>query len=311
VAKFKTVLCPVDFSQLSERELHLAVQICRRYGARLIIEHNLDPRPPNYMAVTWMWSESHEGREEDKAAAAQRQLRELLDRLPHDLPREAKLTRGPIDQGLLLLARELPADLIVMGSHGWSTPEHRSLTEQVIVGAPCPVLTLTEGCRDSSLFASEPDAAGEQVPVVVPVDFSRHSLAAMEQAFEMAAELPWRCSLLYVEGRETSGGEAESGRARQRERLEKAKERLRALVPDALTGRVDLRAVAGVPTDEIVELARRVQAALVFMGTHHKGMLRRLLGGSTSCEVLHKSPCPVWFIPRGGKANGRRKGAAA
>ena len=41
-----TVLCPTDFSPLSQRAVSLAARICRRFGARLVLEHNLDPRPP-------------------------------------------------------------------------------------------------------------------------------------------------------------------------------------------------------------------------------------------------------------------------
>jgi universal stress protein A len=293
--KIRNVLCPVDFSRLSEREMDLAVQICRRFQARLVIEHNLDPRPPNYLSVSWMWSEGHEGEQEDRAAGAERKLKELLDRLPHDLPREAKLTRGPIDQGLLLLARELPAELIIMGSHGWSTPEHRSLTEQVIIGAPCPVLTLTEDCREADLFGPETASEG---PVLIPVDFSRHSLGAVQQAFDLATGLPWRLSLLFVNGSSAAVEGAETIRERDQETLERARDRLRELIPEGMSGRVDVHAVSGLPTEEIVQMARRLSAGLVFMGTHHKGMLERWFGGSTSCEVLHTSPCPVWFTPR-------------
>ena len=99
--KIRNVLCPVDFSRLSEREMDLAVQICRRFEARLVIEHNLDPRPPNYLSVSWMWSEGHEGEQEDRAAGAEWKLKELLDRLPAG--RDPKCAFGP-NRGPLGLA---------------------------------------------------------------------------------------------------------------------------------------------------------------------------------------------------------------
>ena len=55
--EMRTVLCPVDFSGRSGRELSLARDVCREFGARLVLEHNLDPRPPSFLTVTWMWSE--------------------------------------------------------------------------------------------------------------------------------------------------------------------------------------------------------------------------------------------------------------
>jgi hypothetical protein len=64
--RIRTVLCPVDFTSKTGRELELAKQVCGFFGARLVVEHNLDPRPPNFLTVTWMWSEEFEGEEEQK-----------------------------------------------------------------------------------------------------------------------------------------------------------------------------------------------------------------------------------------------------
>ena len=62
-------------------------------------------------------------------------LSAILEELSEAVECEAKLTRGPIDDVLILLVKELQADLLVMGSHGWSTPEHQSLTEKMIAEA--------------------------------------------------------------------------------------------------------------------------------------------------------------------------------
>jgi len=126
--QIRTVLCPIDFTELSDRAMRLAVEICQRYGARLVFHHNLDVRPPNYLSVAWMWSETHEAEEEEKAAKVPERLEEIFDRVPPAIQYEARVTRGPMDTSLLYLARELPADLIVMGSHGWTDSAHRSLT---------------------------------------------------------------------------------------------------------------------------------------------------------------------------------------
>ncbi len=47
----KTVLCPLDFSALSDQELRLAGQICERFGARMILQHNIDCMPPSFKLV--------------------------------------------------------------------------------------------------------------------------------------------------------------------------------------------------------------------------------------------------------------------
>ena len=140
--KIRTVLCPIDFTPLSDRAIALAVTLSRRFGARLVLEHNLDPRPPAFLSVTWMWSGDQASADTEKAHAAEDRLRVTLNGLPQDVAHEARLTRGPMDLGLAELARTLPADLLVMGSHGWSSAAHSSLTERLLEIAPCPVLAL-------------------------------------------------------------------------------------------------------------------------------------------------------------------------
>lgn len=285
----RTVLCPVDFTGVCDREIQAGVEICKRFGSRLVLEHNFDPRPPNYLAVSWMWSEEQEAREKTKAEDADRRLRALFRQIPESIEFEGKLTRGPIDLALLLVAQELSADLIVMASHGRSTPEHRSLTERIIVQAPCPVLALPPAAPDTGLFAG-----GEGAPVVVPVDFSAHSVAAAEFAFALAETLPVELHLVHVE----SGGTAAQPSAKRVRRLKSCEERLRGLVPQGREDRVTLQVLEGKAADEILSYAEGIGAALLVIGTHPKGAVRRLLTGATSREVLHRSRWPIWFLPR-------------
>ena len=78
----KTVLCPVDFSPISLRNLRMAVEVSKRVGARLVIHHNLDVRPPGFLSVAWMWSEDHESDAEQKADEVPAQLEQLFAQIP-------------------------------------------------------------------------------------------------------------------------------------------------------------------------------------------------------------------------------------
>jgi universal stress protein A len=281
----RTVLCPIDFSPLSEQAVDLAVAVCRRFGARLVLEHNLDSRPPAFVSVTWMWTEGHEPADEKKAREAEQKLRQLLSRLPTDLPREARLTRGPIDVGLLEVARLLPADLIVIGSHGWSRADHQSLTEKILDGAPCPVLTPT---GNGNVDFLEP---AEAIPALVPADFSAHSRAALRQALALLDRLPLTLHVVHVE-RPPAGARDPEGDRR----------RLEALVPEPLRSRVRFHVRAGEPSEQILEAARELGAKLIVMGCHPKSVLGRFFKGATARHVLHEAACPVWFEPASASA---------
>ncbi len=69
-----------------------------------------------------MVSEESGDREERKRQQVPERLAEIFSRLPEGLDYEAKVTHAPLDMAVLEVAKLLPADLIVMGSHGWSTP---------------------------------------------------------------------------------------------------------------------------------------------------------------------------------------------
>jgi nucleotide-binding universal stress UspA family protein len=50
-------------------------------------------------------------------------------------------------------------------------------------------------------------------------------------------------------------------------------------------------------------LAEAVDAALVVVGSTHRGAVGRVVPGSTGERLLHGSPCPVAIVPRGYKAD--------
>ncbi|MFQ5526102.1 MAG: universal stress protein [Thermoanaerobaculia bacterium] len=287
----ETVLCPIDFSDLSERTLRLAVELCRRTGAKLVLEHNLESRPPAYLGVGWMWSEEHEAEEHDKGELAVRRLQEVFKEIPEGIEYEAKITRGPIDESLLHLAKILPAGLIVMGTHGPSSPEHQSLTEKIIIRAPCTVLTVGESYRPESVFGVGKERP-EHMSMLVPYDFSSRARACLETAIAMAQRMPHRIHLLHVvQPKSSLAGEPERSLG-----VETLRSKLAALIPDQLADRMTVDVAVGEPVRQILDTARSLGALFILMPAHGKSPLKRFLFGTTTLGVLHGSDCPVWFM---------------
>jgi nucleotide-binding universal stress UspA family protein len=52
-------------------------------------------------------------------------------------------------------------------------------------------------------------------------------------------------------------------------------------------------ALEGVVVEEICNLARDRDAAMIVLGAHGWGAIKRLVFGSVSLGVLHEAPCPV------------------
>jgi len=287
VLDIRTILCPVDFSPLSDRTLQVAAALCRRFDARLVLHHNLDARPPGFLSVNWMWSEDHEDQAAAAAAAAPERVQRLLAALPEDIEGEARLTRGPLDRALREVAERLPADLIVMGSHGWSNSEHRSVTEKLISKASCTVLTTNEDCDPEKLFRPRPGQEVEKLSVLVPIDLAPGSEEALVFVDAMGT-MPHEVHVLHV--LEGAADDPDSAAL-------EARDRVRELIPDDLKDRAFIEVRFGVAGEEILRLAEEKGALFIVMAAHPKGLLSRFLFGDTALEVLHDSPCPVWFVP--------------
>jgi nucleotide-binding universal stress UspA family protein len=289
----KTVLCPIDFSPLSRRSLRLAVETCRRLGYRLVLEHNIDGSPPNFLSVGWMYAEEHESKAKDKSEEAIQRLQAVFEEIPEGVEYEAKITHGPVDAGILYLAKNLPADLIVMGTHGPSSSEHKSLTERIVLRAPCTVLTTGESYDPDSVFGVEgaPDPA--DMGILLPFDFTSRSRAVLGFGLAMAQRMPHRFHLLHVlPPMPGVHGEPQSAAA-----AEELRQRLDELVPEHLAHRVVTKVVVGDPVPKILEEAKATKALFILMAAQAKGVFKNFLFGTTTLGVLHGSECPVWFIP--------------
>ncbi len=92
-------------------------------------------------------------------------------------------------------------------------------------------------------------------------------------------------------GRETSVPESI-----RRDFLEETQTQLRDLVPTAFTGKCDVQAESGHPTDVIVRLAKELSVDLIVMGTHGRSGLSHLLMGSVAEKVVRLAPCSVLVV---------------
>ncbi|MDX1631941.1 MAG: universal stress protein [Thermoanaerobaculia bacterium] len=285
MVQIRTVVSPVDFTPLTEEELGLAVEVCQRFGSRLVLHHNESAAPPGFSRA-WDWKQNHVPRD-GRPAEPEERLRRLLEDLPEEIAGEASISRGAVVPALMALARELPADLIVVGCHGRTHDDHSSITERLIERAPCPVLTLHdhEGEDVHHLF---PAGERKEPEVVVATDLSPGSERAASYAFELARTVPLRLHLLHVlTGRQEPSEESVEGLVAH----------LEETVPDDLEGRVGVHLATGEAVEGIVSTVRKLDADFLIMGEHVKGLLKSLLHRNTAKEVLHQAPCPVWYVP--------------
>ncbi len=281
--KLQTVLCAVDFSELSKRELQLAVEVCQAFGARLLVHHNMAGTAPGF-AREWEWKGVHRGGM--SMAKVEEQLQAVLAELSKDVRAEATVTSGPVVPVMLQLVEQVGADLVIVGSHGWSTEDHASVAERLIERCPCPVLTLQETTEAPPPFRLRVQEGGAPTKVVVPTDFSPSATRAVAYAFDLARAVPVALHLVHIlTGRESDADAAAATR------------KLREIVPAELSDKVECHLPVGDPVEQIIGFIASSSAELVIMGEHARGFFRRLFTKDTAREVLHRSAAPVWFVP--------------
>ena len=282
----RTILCPIDFTNLSTCEIDSAVEVATAFGARLVLHYNRMAIGPG-LARAWDWKATHDP-DSPSETEAEGKMRAALAALPPGVVAEGVISAGPIGGLVLALAERIQADLIVIGSHGWSTQEHESVTERVLAQAPCPVLALHEGQQEPlRLGASE---AASPLRAVVPMDFSETARYVLDYAYALARALPLQLELLHVlPGRSRGAPAAE----------EAARERLVATVPADLATRVTTCVRSGRPATVILSHLREVQPRFTVIGHHAQDLWRRLLTHDTARDVVHEACCPAWIVPAG------------
>jgi universal stress protein A len=141
-----TILVPTDFSPCSDRAFGYALQLAQAFGGRLVLLHVLDSRIiENVFHIHQMEEEDVRG---EMAARADRQFAEFRERVAATDVRIEHETRAGIPaREIIAAAKELGANLIVIGSHGATGLReilYGTTAEGVVRGAPCPVLSVGE-----------------------------------------------------------------------------------------------------------------------------------------------------------------------
>lgn len=135
--KMTKILFPTDFSHTGDAALALATSLARDTGATMLIVHVEEP-PHAYGG-----GEMYYGTIDPDPAEQKRMLAQVVPTDPV-VPYEHRLITGNPASGIVELAKEEGADLIVLGTHGrtgFTRLVMGSTAEAVVRRASCPVLT--------------------------------------------------------------------------------------------------------------------------------------------------------------------------
>lgn len=143
--EIKKILCPLDFSEIAQKALDYAVFMAFSHNAELQLLHVVDQLHgfDSFQILALTPNEIADRME----AQANKKLSNMIGQIKETLEIKKAVKHGKASVEIIEMAREMKADLIVMGSHGRTGLSHvliGSVAEAVVRHASCPVLVIRD-----------------------------------------------------------------------------------------------------------------------------------------------------------------------
>jgi len=305
-ALFRSILCPIDFSDHSAAALRYAAALTKRSGGRLHVYHANDPMLAAAAAVALA--------DQDYAKVALLELRRFVAKA---LPATTKKTisiRYTVETGdaarlIAAAAERFRSDLIVMGTHGLTGLERvllGSTTARMLRRAAKPILAVPSIPAGANT-AQTPGRLWPGAAILVPVDLREQSGPDIREAELIARAFGTTLVLVHVvPPLQTPPWYRADLSAHHRMRVAGAQRQLESLAGAIAPGvNTETHVVAGNPPDEIAALAAETRIGLVVMHLRKSPGLFGSRAGSIATHVLRHAVTPVLVLP----GPGRRKGS--
>lgn len=294
--RIQSVLTATDFSDSAGRAIERAALLAAESGARLMVT-NIISRGTLNALHDLMSPDSSDNLEDALVKDALDKLHALSDDIKqrHKVQTEVSVSAGSVLRQIDSAASSIDASMLVMGAHGAGFVKDLlvgSTTDRVLRKTARPILVVRKA------------PAGAYARVLIPVDFSKRSGAAIKLARLVAPqaelillhafEVPYEGQLRMAGVEE--GKVEELRQSAKREALKRLDELVDELgLPKDHVHRL---LVQGQASSAIVEQAASHDCDLIAMGKQGLRMIEELVLGSVTRQVLAHAPCDVLVADR-------------
>lgn len=275
----KKVLFPTDFSACANHALDQAILWARAHGAELHTLHVLHRADDATLPVL----------QEQATATINEQLE--LAGAQHLIVHNTIHSGEDITGDIVETIRDEEIDLVIMGTHGRTGVAavlNKSVSEEVVRVAPCPVLVVPEN-----------DVTWPPKRILTPLDFSALSMMAAQYGKALAAHHDGSLLMLHIVENamvpDFYPGMPPTSYPPQPEVLEASGRQLERMF-DEIGGTPvprETHAMAGRASIDIVGFANANDVDLIVMPTHGLSGVSRWFLGSVTERVVRRAPCPV------------------
>lgn len=280
---YERILVPTDMSDFANQAIRYAALLHEHLGSRITLMYADETYfPADVLEVPLGYYLDHAP---ETKAKLQEKLREYAnEQIPHAQVETLVVQDAPA-RAIVQTAREMKADLVVMGTHGrrgWRRALLGSVTETVLHETERPVLTVTPGILTAG-------APAEIKHVLCPVNFTYIARESLLHASTMAEAFGAELLVVYV---------AEGIRPPQLPEVEAA---FSLWVDPAVRGRARYRLSVvedGNPAERVLDMAQEVDADLIVIGAQHKFFSDATVIGTTTQRITRFARCPVLTVAR-------------
>lgn len=277
---FRTILYALDLSRASLCAFRFASEIAARYAATLLITHIVPA--------------------EEQLRSEYRRAMDALDEMlseslvesggleVRDIRRDILIKQGSIGPALGMGAAQHNADLIVLGTHGWTGLQKLtdgSKAEEIAHSVAIPVLTIGPRVSRGPGFKR----------LLLVTDFSPISANPIAHAASLAEKFGASLDVLHVNDPDSE----ETPREATERMAEFIRIEIRKQGFSAVIGRSDLQ--FGRRSERIVQFATDQNIDMIVMGQKRtSGIRARIaahLAGGLAYDVITRAPCAVLTVP--------------
>ena len=297
MAQLSRLLVAVDFSDPARDAFEHALALSQQHGAELVVIQAV----PLDQSFSWR---DHERR------ALTTTLRQKAEKAR--VAFTDRVQKGDPAEIILLHARSLRPDVIVMGTHqrrGIDRLRAGSVAERVVARAAVPVLLIPPGLGTLALRPFR--------HVAVAVDFAAGTNPALDQAVSLASDPTDRITLLHVVARSSSRvprhlygfGIAESNTPVVRDARRRLQQLALQLEPQT-RATVHVHVLLGDTATEIGRVIDGLDVDLLVVGVPKRSVVSRTLFATTAARLLRATSVPLFAVPDGGTARGYQETSA-
>ncbi len=284
------ILCPVDFSELSDLALKYGAAGARAFEAALVIFHAQRFLLPPYFTSSQVAELTRQRRGERARATEFLRLyaKKILGSAAEGLRIKYDLEDAhPVD-AILDAVRRHRAELLVMGTHGRGGAKRLwlgSVLENVIRQAGVPVFAVRQK-QHEFIDAANPQKTPELKTILCPVSGSKVGRIGLEKAAALARQFNSRLVAVCIAEPDQDGVSPQ--------KQEELASWLRRI--EGADCALEIRRGRGEPGKQIVDLASKLKTDLVVLGAQPRSALHSYVWGDTTEYVLRHAPVPVLVV---------------